>query len=267
MGELPPPGGNLTLGNLSKRPLPEAVRRAIKIAETAPDERRMNDSRAFHVLVVPVEVEGKLYAAKITLRETLRQDPEGMPHKFYDIAPFKTEDGLQLRSLKDSEGNPLLLKAHQPSSTVTVADLARAVYVQITSGRQDFALCYVLPQRDKLCPGIGDNLHRGCRCGHATRPVLNARDSGRMPLPIRAPRCLLSLVLCRAHLLSPYMPANASSGNPSRAARQLARSSAPLNVPAACALPTIVARMSASPSCASICPGNWGPASLSRGST
>ena len=53
-------------------------------------------------------------------------------------------------------------------------------------------LCSILFRRGKLCSGVGGNLYRGRRSGHATRPVLNAQDSGRMPLPLRAPRCILA---------------------------------------------------------------------------
>jgi len=103
--------GNLRVGWRAEmvKVLPELIRRAIKVRETAPDERRTRDTRLFHTLVAPLAVDGKVVAAKITLREALAgPDPR---HKFYDIttAEMEKDNGPVLSGLKGSDRsqNPL----------------------------------------------------------------------------------------------------------------------------------------------------------------
>jgi hypothetical protein len=60
------------------RPL---IERAAKVTENEPDARRKHDTKAFHTLVSPLSVNGKVYSAKITVRESL-MSPDGKHHKF-----------------------------------------------------------------------------------------------------------------------------------------------------------------------------------------
>ena len=112
------------------RVLPQLVQRAVKIAESAPDARRVKDTRAFHVLVVPVRVDGKVWAARLTLRA-----PDGVAHKFYALSEFEIENGLVASGFAAGEVTSRARPASSKPLTVTVSDLARAVNVEITSGK------------------------------------------------------------------------------------------------------------------------------------
>lgn len=71
--------------------LPDLVKRAVKIGDALPDDDRRNDTKRFHTLAAPLEIEGKVWVAKITVREALRDHP-GKHHKFYDITALEIKD-------------------------------------------------------------------------------------------------------------------------------------------------------------------------------
>jgi DNA-binding transcriptional MerR regulator len=105
--------------------LPDLIRRAVKIEDALPEPRRKHDTRMFHTLVAPLSVNGNVYAAKITLREALR-DPNGRPHKFYDIAALEIENGVAVSGLGIRQSEP----GHPTPTTplpVTVGQLAASV--------------------------------------------------------------------------------------------------------------------------------------------
>ncbi|MBQ7625489.1 MAG: hypothetical protein IJS87_00300, partial [Rhodocyclaceae bacterium] len=112
------------------RVLPQLVQRAVKISESAPDARRVKNTRAFHVLVVPVRVDGKVWAARLTLREALRA-PDGVAHKFYALSEFEIENGLVASGFAAGEVTSRARPASSKPLTVPVTDLARAGKVEI----------------------------------------------------------------------------------------------------------------------------------------
>ena len=84
------------------------VRRAVRVDSEGPDARRMNDTKAFHTLVAPLQVGHEILVVKLTFREAAH-GPEGVARwKFYDIAVFKeplkqnARLGLGLDSVENS---------------------------------------------------------------------------------------------------------------------------------------------------------------------
>lgn len=120
--------GNLRSGWKAEmvKALPQLVARAVKVAESAPDERRTRDTRMFHTLVAPLSVNGTIYSAKITLREALEQ-VASPAHKFYDIAALEIDNGPEVYGLKDAGVNHDPLPTPSEPLTVTVRQLASAV--------------------------------------------------------------------------------------------------------------------------------------------
>ena len=118
--------GNLREGWRAEmvKALPELVKRAVKVDENAPDARRTRDTKAFHTLVAPLSVNGKVLAAKITLREALMGPDQR--HKFYDIAALEIEDGSVLSGLKGSDQGQNPLPTGTEPSRATVAQLVKA---------------------------------------------------------------------------------------------------------------------------------------------
>ena len=108
------------------RALPELIKRAVKVAQSLPDDRRIRDTRMFHTLVAPLSVSGKVFVEKITLRET-RLDHPGNKHKFYDIAALEIKDSPVLSGLRgcDQSRNPL--PTGTGLSEISVSDLAAAI--------------------------------------------------------------------------------------------------------------------------------------------
>ncbi|GHU15273.1 hypothetical protein AGMMS50225_28430 [Betaproteobacteria bacterium] len=104
--------------------LPGLVKRAVKIGEASPDERRTNDTRMFHTLVAPLAVNGRIVTAKITLREA-RNGPDPT-HKFYDIAALEIENGPEVPGLKGTRRESPLPAPSEPLS-VSVGQLVSAI--------------------------------------------------------------------------------------------------------------------------------------------
>lgn len=106
--------------------LPELIKRAVKVDEQAPDARRAATSRAFHTLLAPLAVNGRVVTAKITLRESLHDLP-GKHHKFYDMTALEIENGpVMFGAVPGGSAGPLHPTGTEPSS-ITVGELARAV--------------------------------------------------------------------------------------------------------------------------------------------
>lgn len=120
--------GNLRAGWRAEmvKVLPDLIKRAVKVSDAAPDARRVHDTKAFHTLVAPLEVNGRVMAAKITLREALL-DPNGRPHKFYDVAALEIENGSEMSGVAPGvAAGPVHPTGSEPSGA-TVAELARAI--------------------------------------------------------------------------------------------------------------------------------------------
>lgn len=120
--------GNLRAGWKAEmvRALPELLKIAVKVQENAPDERRKHDTKAFHVQVVPLQVNGRVVSAKLTLRESLL-DPNGRPHKFYDIAALKMENDPEVSGVAPGKAaGPVQPTPSEPSS-FSVGQLASAI--------------------------------------------------------------------------------------------------------------------------------------------
>jgi len=120
--------GNLRMGWRAEmvKALPDLVKRAVKVDESAPDARRAHDTKAFHTLVAPLAVNGQVLAAKITLRESLHDFPDKR-HKFYDIAAVEIENGPEMSgAVPDIAAGPLRPTGSEPSG-VTVAQLAQSI--------------------------------------------------------------------------------------------------------------------------------------------
>jgi len=120
--------GNLRMGWRAEmvKAMPELIKRAVKLGESSPDSRRVHDTKVFHTLVAPLSVNGKTLAAKITVREALL-DPNGKPHKFYDIAALEIENGPVMSGVApDVSTGPVHPTGTEPSE-ISVAELARAI--------------------------------------------------------------------------------------------------------------------------------------------
>ena len=125
--------GNLRSGWRAEmvRALPDLVKRAVKIDESGPDERRAHDTKAFHTLVAPLWVNGKMLAAKITLRESIHDFP-GHHHKFYDLAALEMEkeNGPEMfGAVAGVPANPLRPTGSEPLPA-SVSDLIQTVKFQ-----------------------------------------------------------------------------------------------------------------------------------------
>ncbi|WP_423454265.1 PLxRFG domain-containing protein [Ottowia sp. VDI28] len=120
--------GNLRAGWRAEmvKTLPHLIQRAVKVAEHAPDARRAHDTVAFHTLVAPLEVNGKVLAAKITLRESLH-DFADKRHKFYDLTALEIENGPEMSGAVAGVATGPLRPTGSEPSTVSVADLNRAI--------------------------------------------------------------------------------------------------------------------------------------------
>ncbi|WP_051237547.1 PLxRFG domain-containing protein [Ottowia thiooxydans] len=132
--------GNLRMGWRAEmvRALPDLVKRAVKVGESAPDSRRAHDTKAFHTLVVPLEVNGKVLAAKVTLRESLL-DPYGKLHKFYDIAAVEIENGSEMSGVApDVSTGPVHPTGSEPSG-ISVSDLEKIINPAAQSGEVRFS--------------------------------------------------------------------------------------------------------------------------------
>ncbi|THJ36166.1 PLxRFG domain-containing protein [Lampropedia aestuarii] len=109
--------------------LPDLIKNAVKVQESAPDERKAHKTRMMHTLVAPLEVGGKVYAAKITVREALL-DPNGIPHKFYDVTALQIENGPEMFGVApDVSTGPVHPTGSGPSG-VSVAALAKASKIE-----------------------------------------------------------------------------------------------------------------------------------------
>jgi hypothetical protein len=122
--------------------LPELAQRAVKVGETLPDARRVGDTRMFHTLVAPIEVNGRVYTAKITLRESLPKDP-GIRHKFYDVAALEIDNGVAVSGLP-SESTERIHPTPTTPLPVSVGDLVSAIKGnpqsrETASGKEDSA--------------------------------------------------------------------------------------------------------------------------------
>jgi hypothetical protein len=88
--------------------LPDLVKSAVKTGDAPPEEDRKDDTRRFPTLAAPLEIEGKTWMAKITVREALRDHP-GKHHKFYVITALEIKDAPVLSGavLPADGGKPL----------------------------------------------------------------------------------------------------------------------------------------------------------------
>jgi hypothetical protein len=105
------------------RVLPDLVQRAVKVAESAPKDKRMRDTRMFYTLVAPLEANGRIRAVKITLREALHSpDPQ---HKFYDITALEIENGA-MDGLKENRNDSPLPPSYAPFG-ISIGALVSAI--------------------------------------------------------------------------------------------------------------------------------------------
>ncbi|MBQ7625438.1 MAG: hypothetical protein IJS87_00035, partial [Rhodocyclaceae bacterium] len=114
------------------RVLRDLVHDAVKVSQEPPKKGREKDSRAFHTLLAPLQVNGEMFAARITVREA-RLVPKGeTPHRFYDIALVQMRQAPFVHGFDDqgSASRPASIRGRE----VTVSDLARAVNTQVTGG-------------------------------------------------------------------------------------------------------------------------------------
>lgn len=120
--------GNLRAGWRAEmvKALPDLIKRAVKVSESLPDERKAHKTRMMHTLVAPLSIGGKTYAAKITLREALR-DPNGTPHKFYDIAALEIENGPEMFGVASSVATGPVHPTGSGPLAVSVSELARTI--------------------------------------------------------------------------------------------------------------------------------------------
>ena len=119
--------GNLRAGWRAEmvKALPDLIQRAVKVAQALPDERKAHKTRMMHTLVAPLAVNGKTYAAKITLREAL-QDPNGVPHKFYDVTALEIENGPEMFGVAPGVATGPVHPTGTEPLRVSVAELAKA---------------------------------------------------------------------------------------------------------------------------------------------
>ena len=119
--------GNLRAGWRAEmvKALPDLIQRAVKVAQALPDERKAHKTRMMHTLVAPLAVNGKIYAAKITLREAL-QDPNGVPHKFYDVTALEIENGPEMFGVAPGVATGPVHPTGTEPLRVSVAELAKA---------------------------------------------------------------------------------------------------------------------------------------------
>lgn len=103
------------------RVLREIVRRAVKVDDAPPDVRRAHDTRLFHTLVAPLNVDGHMHAVKVTVREALRS-PNSPRHKFYDVTAIEIKRSPDVHGLDGDPSHPAPVEAPTP----TISDLARA---------------------------------------------------------------------------------------------------------------------------------------------
>lgn len=122
------PSGNTRAGWKAEmvRVLRTLVKRAVKVQQTVPTDHHADKTRAFHTLLAPLAVNGRVYTAKITLREAL-SDPNARPHKFYDIAALEMENGPEVSGVASSLSQGPVQPTPSGPLTISVSRLVTAV--------------------------------------------------------------------------------------------------------------------------------------------
>lgn len=108
--------------------LRELVAQAVHIQENAPTKGREKDSKAFHVMLVPLRVNDQTHAVKLTVREALKVPEGGEPFKFYDVTSLEIQESPGVRGVDAGASRPAPAEAFAP----TVGQLAAAFNLDVT---------------------------------------------------------------------------------------------------------------------------------------